>query len=520
MSTVALFARLKLRLLAGNLRGDLQRRLGFVFTLIMAAGLAVFGFLLMSLLRLAPADIATSLVIVAFALFLFGWMIVPLLAFGLDDTLDPAKLALFPLRTRTLAVGMLTASVTGVWPVAMLAVTSGALIALPAGVGGALLGVPAVLLQFALCVVTSRLITTSLSGALRTRRGRDVLAVAAVVVVVLAQLPNLLMNRGFGDPEAMLHQLAAVLRWTPPGMAAHAIADGGLIGLAELAFLALVVVALAWLWIKALGRALVTPDVSTQASVRKEIGLVDRFVPDGPLAAVVTKELKYIRREPRFRVGWFSALAITLVLSFSLSGTAEGTPGQGVAIVITTVGALMIALQSGNAFGIDGRSLWMNAVTFGSERSLATDLAGRHLASALVAVPLLGVIAVVTGLLTGHPAAIAPAMLSGWGALGIGLGVGSVTSVVLPYSVPERMNAFSGAAPGQGGQAFASSMGAMLGIALLSLPFVVPLAFGLLWVSVVAPFYGLLAETLGRRLAARIGFARLPELLAAVSKAS
>ncbi|MGW0801849.1 hypothetical protein [Nonomuraea sp. NPDC002799] len=522
MSTVLLFAGLKLRLLAGNLRGDLQRKLGFIFTLISATGLAGLGFLLMSLLRLAPGDIAASLVIVAFGIFLISWMIVPLLAFGLDDTLDPAKLSLFPLRTRAMAVGMFTASATGVWPLAMLIVTFGALVALARSPGGLLLGVPAVLLQFALCLVTSRLITTSLSSALRTRRGRDVLAVAALLVVVLAQLPNLLMNRGFGDPTVMLHQMAAVFRWTPPGMAAHAIADGGLIGLAELAAVAVIVVVIGWLWIKALGRALVTPDVSTQAaSVRKESGLTDRFLPDGPLAAVVTKELKYIRREPRFRVGWFSAVVVTIVLSFSLGGGSGGGGGpEGLPIVLTTIGALMIALQSGNTFGIDGRSLWMNAVTFGSERALATDLAGRHLANAVIAVPLLAVIAVATGLFTGHPGTIVPATLAGWGALGIGLGVGSVTSVVVPYTVPERMNAFSGAAPGQGGQAFASAMGATVGIALLSLPFVLPLAFGLLWVSVLAPFYGLLAEVLGRRLAARIGFARLPELLGAVSKAT
>ncbi|QYC38745.1 hypothetical protein Nocox_05590 [Nonomuraea coxensis DSM 45129] len=522
MSTVALFARLKLRLLAGNLRGDLQRKLGFLLTTVVALGTAVLGFLLMSLLRLAPRDLAVELVIVAFALFLLAWMIVPLLAFGLDDTLDPAKLALFPLPARRLAVGMFTASVTGVWPLAMLAVTAGALIALPAGIGGVLLGVPAVLLQFALCVVTSRLITTALSSGLRTRRGRDVLAVAALFVVLLAQLPNLLINRGFGDPAALLHGLAGVLRWTPPGMAAHAIADGGLAGLAELAFLALLTAAIGWLWIKALSRALVTPDVSTQAaSVRKDSGWIDRVLPDGPLAAVVGKELKYIRREPRFRVGWFSAVVVTLVLSFSLGRTAgEGGPGPALPIVITAFGALMIALQSGNTFGFDGRSLWMNAVTFGSERGLGTDLAGRHLANALIATPLLAVIAAATGLFTGHPGSILPAMLAGWGALGIGLGVGSVTSVVLPYGVPERMNAFSSAAPGQGGQAFASSMGAMAGIALLSLPFLVPLAFGLLWVSVAAPFYGLLVEVLGRRLAARIGFARLPELMAAVAKAS
>ncbi|SEG99399.1 ABC-2 type transport system permease protein [Nonomuraea solani] len=519
MSTVALFAQLKLRLLAGNLRGDLQRKLGFIFTLVSAAGLAALGFFLMSLLRLAPPDIAASLVIMAFTFFLVSWMIVPLLAFGLDDTLDPAKLSLFPLRTGTLAIGLFTASVTGVWPAAMLIVTFGALVGLASNLGGWLLGVPAVLVQFALCVVTSRVITTSLSSALRTRRGRDVLAVAALLVVVLAQLPNLLMNSGFDNPTAMLHQLAGVLRWTPPGMLAHAIDDGGLAGLGEVVFVALLVAGLAWLWIKALGRALVTPDVSTQAaSVRRESGLIDRFVPDGPLAAVVTKELKYIRREPRFRVGWFSTIIVTVILSISLSNTSEGGPGGGVPILLTCVGALMIALQSGNAFGIDGRSLWMNAVAFGSERGLATDLAGRHLANALVAVPLLAVIAVATGLFTGHPAMILPAVLTGWGALGLGLGVGSVTSVVLPYTVPERMNAFSGAAPGQGGQAFASAMGATAGIALLTLPFVVPLLFGLLWVSVAAPFYGLLAEVLGRRLAAKIGFARMPELLAAVSK--
>ncbi|GAA3242446.1 hypothetical protein [Nonomuraea helvata] len=519
MSTVALFAQLKLRLLAGNLRGDVQRKLGFVFTLIAAVGLAALGFLLMSLLRLASHDIAAQLVIIAFTMFLISWMIVPLLAFGLDDTLDPAKLSLLPLRTRELAIGLFTASVTGVWPAAMLIVTAGALVGLANGVGGVLLGVPAVLLQFALCVVTSRLITTSLSGALRSRRGRDVLAVAALLVVVLAQLPNLVMNRGLGDPAAMMAGVAAVFRWTPPGMAAHAMADGGLVGLAELAFVAVLVVALGWLWIKALSRALVTPDVSTQgASVRKESGLTDRLLPDGPLAAVVTKELKYIRREPRSRVGWFSAIVVTAVLAFSF--TRNSGSGEGASIVITSLGALMIALQSGNAFGIDGRSLWMNAVAFGSERGLGIDLAGRHLANALIAVPLLGVIAVATSLFTGHPASIVPAALAGWGALGVGLGVGSVTSVVVPYTVPERMNAFSSAAPGQGGQAFASALAATAGIALLSLPFVVPLVLGWFWVCALAPFYGLLVETLGRRLAAKLGFAKMPELLGAVSKGS
>ncbi|MEU8109471.1 hypothetical protein AB0C18_37780 [Nonomuraea muscovyensis] len=519
--TVELFARLKLRLLAGNLRGDLERRLGFIFTLVIAAVLAAAGFALMALVRLAPRDVAADLVIVAFTVFLVSWMIVPLLAFGQDDTLDPARLALFPLRTGQLAVGMFTASATGVWPLATLVVTAGALAGLVTGVGGLLVGLVAVLLQFALCLVLSRLVTTSLSGALRTRRGRDVLAVAAIFVVLLAQLPNLLVNAELGDPAALLHGVAGMLRWTPPGMAAHAIADGGLAGLAELAVVALVVLVAAWLWIKVLNRALVTPDASTQAgSVREGSGLLNRLLPDGPLAAVVTKELKYLRREPRLRVLWFTAIVVTVVLAFSMGGNAQGPPGPWLPAVLTCVGAVMIALMSGNAFGIDGPSYWMNAVACGSEEHFRTDLAGRHLANALVATPVLVVIAVAAALFAGHPAMIVPALLTGWGVLGVGLGVGSVTSVILPYTVPERMNAFTGAAPGQGGQAFASSMGALLGVVAGSLPFVLPVAFGLTWFSVVAPFYGLLAAALGRRLGAKIGFARLPDLVAAVSKPS
>ncbi|HLU71329.1 MAG TPA: hypothetical protein VKZ82_04065 [Nonomuraea sp.] len=518
MTTVRLFAALKLRLLAGNLRGDLTRKLGFVFTLVMAVFLAALGFFLMSVVRFAPPDIATDIVIVVFSLFLVSWMIGPLLAFGLDDTLDPARLALFPLPTRQLAVGMFTASATGVWPLASLVVTAGALVALVSSLGGFLLGILAVLLQFALCLVASRLVTTSLSGALRTRRGRDVLAVAAFASLLLFQLPNLLLNSNLGDPLSLLRGTADLLRWTPSGMTAHAIADGGLTGLGELLVVALVVAAAAWLWIKALNRALVTPDVSNQtSSVRRDRGFVDRFVSDGPLAAVVTKELKYIRREPRYRVVWFSGVVLTGVLAISFSRF-EGSGGPVLPILLTTLGGLMMSMQMCNAFGIDGRSLWMNAVAFGSERGLSLDLAGRHLANALVAVPVLLLIAVVAGVLTGSPDGILWAFCAGLGVLGLGFGVGSVTSVVIPYTVPERMNAFTGAAPGQGGQAFASSMGAMIGISLLALPFLVPMLFGLYWVCALAPFYGLAAEVLGRRLGAQLGFARMPELLAAVSK--
>ncbi|MER7207069.1 hypothetical protein ABT340_08335 [Streptosporangium sp. NPDC000239] len=514
-----LFVRLKLRLIAGNLRGNGARVAGFVFTVLAAVVVAGLGFVGVSALRFAPAGIAADVGVVLFTVFVVCWAIGPLLVFGLDDTLDPSRLALLPLTTGRLAAGMFAASITGVWPISALIVMSGAVVGIASGIGGVLLGVVAVLLQFALCIVTSRLVTTSLSGVMRTRRGRDVLAVSVVLFVLAGQIPNLVLNGGFSaDPGRMLHAVASVLRWTPPGLAAHAVADGGLVAVAELLVLAVLVLVIGRLWIAALRRALVTPDASTQgASVRNSRGLLARFLPDGQLAAVATKELKYARRDPRGRVVWFTSLVVTGIMAFSLS-RGEGMGGAGLVVGPACLGAVMIALQSANSFGIDGRSLWMNAVVYGTGGDWRTDLAGRHLAVATIAVPLLALVAVIASLLAGDPMLAIPGALSGWGVLGVGLGVGALTSVLVPYSVPERLNAFTGAVPGQGGLAFVASFGAMIGGGLLSLPVVVPVLLGVTWVSVLAVPYGLLVAWAGRRVAGSVGFRRYPELVGAVSR--
>ncbi len=518
IATMRLFVRLKLRLIRGNLRGDTIKQLGFIFSVVGAVICAIVGFLLFSLVRLAPADVAQDVGVVVFTLFTLGWILVPLLAFGLDETLDPARLSLFPLTTRQLATGMFAASATGPWPLASLIMLAGGVVGLAPSLGGVLIGLLAVPLQFALCLVASRAFTTGLSGALRSRRGRDLLAVAAIFVVLLFQLPNLILNRGLsGDPVTLLASLGSALRWTPPGMAAHAIADGGLIGAAELIVVAATVVLLAWFWIIALRRALVTPDSSNQGGGSVRRSRIGRFLPQGMLGAVVAKELKYARREPRGRVGWFTAIVVSAVIMFSLSGPG-GWSGPVLVVGPAALTALMIGLQAANSFGIDGRSLWMNAVAFSTDRDVRTDLAGRHLAMAIIAVPLLAVVSVVAAVLAGDAVWALPAVLTGWGVLGVGFGVGAMTSVILPYTFPDRLNAFTGAAPGQGGQAFLASFGAMFGTGLIALPLFLPVLFGAYWLSVLAVPYGLLISWAGRRLAATIGFNRLPDLLTAISR--
>jgi hypothetical protein len=101
---------------------------------------------------IAAADLTT----VIFAVLGLAWLILPLVVFGLDSTLDPATLALYPLRTRPLAVGLLAASATGAWPLATLLGLLGVTIGLARGVLGVLIALLAVVLQVLFCITLAR----------------------------------------------------------------------------------------------------------------------------------------------------------------------------------------------------------------------------------------------------------------------------------------------------------------------------------------------------------------------------
>ena len=111
-----LIVSLKLRSLRNALRGSRRAKISFILSTTLAAVVAVTVFASLAALRgqAAAVDEATAV----FTTFAFGWLVLPIFAFGLDATLDPATLALYPLRTRPLAMGLLASSATGAWPLA------------------------------------------------------------------------------------------------------------------------------------------------------------------------------------------------------------------------------------------------------------------------------------------------------------------------------------------------------------------------------------------------------------------
>jgi len=111
-----LLVQLKLRLLANALRSSSRAKASFITSTAFAVLTALGMFALLASVH--GQSTAVSLTSFMFTVFTFGWLILPLLAFGLDSTLDPATMALYPLRTRPLATGLLAASATGAWPAA------------------------------------------------------------------------------------------------------------------------------------------------------------------------------------------------------------------------------------------------------------------------------------------------------------------------------------------------------------------------------------------------------------------
>lgn len=547
-----LFFRLKLRLMAGALRGagSGARITGLVVAIVAALAVMPAGFLMLASVRGTPA--AAAVVATAFTIFMLGWLVLPVMLFGSDETLDPARLALLPLRPAKLAAGLMAAALTGIGPVVTLVILLGGVVALVRGPVSVVVGVLGVLIELGLCVAGSRALITGLSGMLRSRRGRDLGFLLAGLVSLSGFAANLALQRslsGGGLPgRSVLAAGGPVARWSPPGMTAHAIADAaagryGLAG-AELAVGAVTVALLIWAWIAALGRALVRPDASTQVSGRRRsragvaagAGVVAGVVAGAAIAGrirarpwdrsrslvVAGRELRYYWRDPRRRQQLFSLIVpVFWILLVSRARIGGAGPATTVPAWPAVLGGVMAGLFSGaNQFGFDGAAFWLTISTTARWQDLRTQIAGKTLAGVTITIPIFAVLYCGLGLATGNLTGAAVAFGMAVCALGVTSAVATVTSVLVPAPIPERRSSVFGG--GGAGQGCLAGLAMLAGVAV-SMAVMVPLfvieatGHGGLWLLVGGPAYGAALAWVGRLMAAKIGYRRMPEILAVVS---
>ena len=434
-----LLVQLKLRLLRNALRSSTAAKVSFIVSTTLAGVLAAGAFVVLALMR--GQSTSVDLTTVIFTVFAFGWLILPIFAFGLDGTLDPATLALYPLRTGPLAVGLLAASATGAWPLANLLGLLGVMVGLASGALGLLITVVAVLLQVLFCITLARFVTTGMARLLRSRRGKDLAAFLVIPIFASYEFFTQVVPKAAAQGKitaASFTGFDSVMRWLPPGLAAHAIQDAsdGRPGTAllRLALLAAIVVALGWLWIRSLGRALVTADTSTQSSrVRGGALPLARYGLRGTVAA---RFWIYQRREPASLIFW--GLTAVIMVAVSISSILGPVKHPAVLLASAVFGAAFVGIFHANSVGLTGPPFVFEALALTGRRGMRSYFSGQNIALGVIAVPLLTAISFGLAAAAGQLEYGFLGMAVGLAGLGAALAMSNIFTVVLPYPMDKR----------------------------------------------------------------------------------
>ncbi|MFJ2432289.1 transporter [Streptomyces anulatus] len=521
------FVSLKLTLLRNGLRQSSGRRAVFIVSLVFTLLLAAAQVLGLVLLR--GNEHAGTVVVLLTGVMALGWAVLPLFFPSGDDTLDPTRLVMLPLRPEPLIRALLVSSMIGIGPLFTLCLVAGSVLALAHGAAGIVFAVLAVPLTMLLCVALSRAVTTANVRLLNSRKGRDLAVLSGLVIAVGIQFVNFGAQRlGQAGGLSTLDPAADVVRWLPGASAVASVdaASDGSYGaaVAQLLITVAALAALMWMWQRSLVRLMTSPDGSTLAAAepaREESGRgrLSALLPEGRTATVMQRSLRYVARDPKTKAAWVTALAVGAIVP--LLNAVQGTGS----VYFACFAAGMLGMQMYNQFGQDTSAFWMVALTISSPRDAYVELRARAFVLLLLTLPFTLIVCAVTAAVIGDWRPLPGALGLSFALLGSMLATGAVASALFPYSIPQE-GAFKNVVPGQGGLAWISILGGMLAAALLAAPVIVPTIWmhvtdrhDALWLLVPGGLvYGALVGWAGLRIAARRTAARLPEILAAVSK--
>jgi ABC-2 type transport system permease protein len=518
-----LLVQLKLRLLRNALRSSTAARVSFITSSIVAVLVAAGVFALLASFHGTATSVDLTTVI--FTAFAFGWLLLPIFVFGLDGTLDPATLALYPLRIRPLATGLLAASATGAWPLANVLGLLGVTVGLASGAASVLVAVIAVALQVLFCITLARFVTTSMARLLRSRRGKDLAVFLVIPIVALYEFFAQVVPKVAAEGKintASFNGLDSWLRWLPPGLAAHAIRDASAghpaAALLRLGLLAAVTAVLGWLWIRSLDRALVTADTSTQSSrVRGATLPLGRYGVRGALAA---RLWIYQRREPSSLVFW--GLTAVIMAAVSARAILGGTDGPPTLLLVSAIFAAgFFGFFHANTVGLTGPPFIFEVLALGSRRELRAYFSSHNIVLSVIGAPLLAVLSFGLAAAARHPAYGFPATAVALAGLGAALAVSNVFTVLVPYPMDKRAGSpMRQAAQGYAAYGFLGVVASLGGVAIAATPVLVansltgsePAAIRVTLLVACSAVWGLALAWAGVRIAARAAEGRLPEL--------
>ncbi|MFE2516099.1 transporter [Streptomyces mirabilis] len=527
-SITPVFVRLKLSLLRNGLRQSAGRRAAYITSVVVVLLFAALQ--LLGLIALRGNAHAASVTVLLIAVMALGWAVMPLFFPSGDETLDPTRLVMLPLRPHPLVRALLVSSLVGIGPLFTLCLLVGSVISVAHGTAAYVTGVVAVPLALLVCVALARAVAAANIRLLSSRKGRDLAVLSGLVIAIGAQLVNFGAQRlGSAGGLSRLDPAADVLRWVPPGSAIGAVdamSRGSYgVGVAQLVLSVAALVGLLALWSRHLTRLMTSPDGSTlqagESAARERVptGGLRRLLPSGRTGTVMERSLRYVWRDPKTKAAWVTSLAIGLIVPVfnALQGTGS--------IYFACFAAGMLGIQMYNQFGQDTSAFWMVAMTIASPHDAYVELRGRALALLVITLPYATLVTVLTTAMLDDWSKLPEVLGLSFALLGAMLATGAWSSARFPYSIPQE--GYKNVAPGQAGLAWIAIFGGMVSAALLTAPVIAltiwlnVTADGDRWSWLLLPLgagYGALITAFGLRMAAPRTARRLPEILAAVSK--
>ena len=524
--------RLKLALLkAGLATAGIQGRLGAAFSLFVAVCVGLTGGAGLLAIRLLDGPAATDAASASMAFVLAVWVFGPIVAVGSEGTLDPDRLAPFPLTRSQLMPGLLLSSLIGfgglVSALLFLAILAAMVPASPL----ALVTVAALTCQLFLCAALSRFVGTLLSGATRNRRWRDLALLAGPLLAlglnvglqVMSRSVTTFDDRGVPDPARFDGpRLVARIAGGPAAYAVGLAREGrALAALAALAAGVALLVAVLWAWGATLERALTSGKGSGVRAGRAPRPLRPKllpFLPPGRMGAIAAKELRLSWRDPRQRVALFGVVFAAVVPVFSLRALSSTSPRL---LLLAALPAFILGTQSTNQYGFDGPAHWVSVATGDDPRP---ELVGKNLARLVIALPCVALAVSGLSLRAASIEFAVPTVGLAAAGFGIAMGLGNWFSVTSPVPLPDSTaNVFSAGNTGQGLAAAGPALAVLFGGLLLVSPLLVAIlvtgsstvartVLGLAGVAI-----GVVAWRVGTSRAVRAVRHRQPELLAELS---
>ncbi len=428
---VAQFLRLKITLLGNTFRRNPWQLAGMLLAL--AYGLGLAGIITVGLvgLRFASPDIARAIVIVFGTVVVLGFLLLPLV-FGVDDSLDPRRFALFGIPTERLALSLALAAFISV---PTLVVTVFALAQIGTWSRDAvstLLAIVAAVLIVPTCVLAARVSTAIAAFFLSARRVRE--AAGIILIAVLAFAAPFIALMATMDWESrglpIVRRIAAVATWTPFGAVWSIPADAANGRPEAWAKLLIAVVFLAALWLawRALvSMMLVTSQRETTQHRYSGLGWFERM-PATPGGAIAARSLSYWGRDARYRVALLAVPVVPILIVVVL--LVAGVPVDIVAWLPVPVACLFLGWSIHNDVAYDSTAFWEHVA---ANSPGASDRFGRTVPVLFVGAPVVLLGSAATSLIVGNWAMLPGLIGLSAGVLLIGLGISSVVSAAFPY---------------------------------------------------------------------------------------